>query len=106
MYKENYCIQRIKELMTKNGFTSYQLAKKSGVSLSTLLSMFQKNTEPQIKTLEKICSACDISVAQFFERDSKELTKDQEEILSIFNSLSPKHKEMARSYLRFLEENE
>ena len=68
MYKENYCIQRIKELMTKNGFTSYQLAKKSGVSLSTLLSMFQKNTEPQIKTLEKICSACEKDAASTARR--------------------------------------
>lgn len=69
-YEENFCIKRIRELMEKNDFNPYRLAKKSGVSLSTLTSMFEKNTEPHIQTLDKICSACGISVSQFFERTS------------------------------------
>lgn len=70
MFEENFCIKRIKELMEKNGYNTYRLAKQSGISLSTLSSMFEHNTEPRIETLEKICSACNISVAQFFERSS------------------------------------
>ena len=106
MFEENFCIKRIKELMEKNGYNTYRLAKQSGISLSTLSSMFEHNTEPRIETLEKICSACNISVAQFFERSSRDLSKEQDEILNIFNSLSRKHKDMARSYLLFLSENE
>ena len=106
MYEENFCIKRIKELMEKNGFTSYQLAKQSGVSLSTLLSMFEHNTQPRVETIEKLCSACNISIAQFFERSSTDLTEEQAEILSLFNSLTPKGKDMARCYLRFLTEND
>ena len=106
MFEENFCIKRIKELMEKNGYNTYRLAKQSGISLSTLSSMFEHNTEPRIETLEKICSACNISVAQFFERSSRDLSKEQDEILKIFESLSRKHKDMARSYLLFLSENE
>lgn len=106
MFAENFCIKRIKELMEKNGYNTYRLAKQSGISLSTLSSMFEHNTEPRIETLEKICSACNISVAQFFERSSRDLSKEQDEILKIFDSLSRKHKDMARSYLLFLSENE
>ncbi|MGI6000650.1 hypothetical protein B5E77_05410 [Lachnoclostridium sp. An131] len=106
MFEENFCIKRIKELMEKNGYNTYRLAKQSGISLSTLSSMFEHNTEPRIETLEKICSACNISVAQFFERSSRDLSKEQDEILKIFDSLSRKHKDMARSYLLFLSENE
>ena len=106
MFEENFCIKRIKELMEKNGYNTYRLAKQSGISLSTLSSMFEHNTERRIETLEKICSACNISVAQFFERSSRDLSAEQDEILKIFDSLSRKHKDMARSYLLFLSENE
>ena len=106
MFEENFCIKRIKELMEKNGYNTYRLAKQSGISLSTLSSMFEHNTEPRIETLEKICSACNISVAQFFERSSRDISAEQDEILKIFDSLSRKHKDMARSYLLFLSENE
>ncbi len=106
MFEENFCIKRIRELMEKNGYNTYRLAKQSGISLSTLSSMFEHNTEPRIETLEKICSACNISVAQFFERSSRDLSSEQSRVLDLYDSLSPKSKDMALSYLCFLSENE
>ena len=106
MFEENFCIKRIRELMEKNGYNTYRLAKQSGISLSTLSSMFEHNTEPRIETLEKICSACNISVAQFFERSSRDLSSEQSKVLDLYDSLSPKSKDMALSYLCFLSENE
>ena len=105
MFEENFCIKRIRELMEKNGYNTYRLAKQSGISLSTLSSMFEHNTEPRIETLEKICSACNISVAQFFERSSRDLSSESR-VLDLYDSLSPKSKDMALSYLCFLSENE
>ena len=106
MFEENFCIKRIRELMEKNGYNTYRLAKQSGISLSTLSSMFEHNTEPRIETLEKICSACNLSVAQFFERSSRDLSSEQSRVLDLYDSLSPKSKDMALSYLCFLSENE
>ena len=106
MFEENFCIKRIRELMEKNGYNTYRLAKQSGISLSTLSSMFEHNTKPRIETLEKICSACNISVAQFFERSSRDLSSEQSRVLDLYDSLSPKSKDMALSYLCFLSENE
>ena len=106
MVEENYCIKRIRELMEKNGYNTYRLAKQSGISLSTLSSMFENNTEPRIETLEKICSACNISIAQFFERSSRDLSPEQNRVLDVYDSLSSKDREMALSYMRFLSKNE
>ncbi len=106
MFEENYCIKRIRELMEKNGYNTYRLAKQSGISLSTLSSMFENNTEPRIETLEKICSACNISIAQFFERSSRDLSPEQSRVLDVYDSLSSKDREMALSYMRFLSKNE
>lgn len=102
MYEENFCIKRIKELMEKNHFSAYRLASKAGISLSTINSMFDKNTEPRVQTLEKICSACGISVSQFFERTSTDLTTDQKYLLETYNSLSPSAKDHLISYLNYL----
>lgn len=106
MYEENFCIRRIKELMENNHFNAYRLASKAGISLSTLTSMFDKNTDPRVQTLEKICSACGISVAQFFERSSKDLTEDQEYLLESYARLSPPAKKHLISYLNFLSQDE
>lgn len=106
MYEENFCIRRIKELMENNHFNAYRLASKAGISLSTLTSMFDKNTDPRVQTLEKICSACGISVAQFFERSSKDLTEDQEYLLESYERLSPSAKKHLISYLNFLSQDE
>ena len=106
MYEENFCIRRIKELMEKNNFNAYRLASKSGISLSTLTSMFNKNTDPRVHTIEKICSACGISVSQFFERSSRDLAKEQDYLLEAYDQLSPSRKEHLMSYLNYLKQCE
>lgn len=102
MYEENFCVRRIRELMAKNDFNAYRLARKSGIALSTINSMFEKNTDPRVQTIEKICSACGISVSQFFEHSSRDLTAEQEHLLDLFNSLSPENREKLCSYLNYL----
>jgi len=106
MYEENFCIKRIRELMAKNDFNPYRLAKKSGISLSTLTSMFEKNTDPRVQTIEKICSACGISMSQFFDCSSRDLTESQSYLLDTYNNLSPKGKDRLFSYLNYLSEND
>lgn len=106
MHNENFCIRRIKELMKKNDDTLYRLSKRSGVSLSTLASMFEKNTDPRVETIEKICAACDITVSQFFDQSSMDLTANQRRLFTSFNSLNPEHQRMVISYSSFLENEE
>ena len=103
MYNENFCIRRIKELMKKNDDTLYRLSKRSGVSLSTLASMFEKNTDPRVETIEKICAAFDITISQFFDRSSPDLSKNQHKLLASFNSLDKKHQRQVIAYSGFLE---
>ena len=105
MYEENFCLRRIRELMEQNNDNFYSLGRKSGIAFSTLSSMFEKNTEPRVQTIEKICAACKITVAQFFERTSRDLTEEQGELLDTFNSLTPENKEHLFSYLNYLANN-
>ncbi len=92
---------KLRQLMTERGWTAYRLAKESGLSESTLANIFKRNTVPSIATLEAVCSAFGISLAQFFaEQDMVELTPELKELFDNWVSLTPDQKQAALQMLR------
>ena len=92
---------RLRQLMAERGWTAYRLAKASGLSESTLANIFKRNTVPSIATLEAICSAFDISLAQFFaESEMVELTPELKELFDHWVSLTPEQKQAALQMIR------
>ncbi len=86
---------RITELMTRHGWTEYRLAKECGLSQSTISNMFSRNTTPSIPTLEIICSAFGITLAQFFsEGEQAGLSDEQQLLLSRWRTLTAEQKEL------------
>lgn len=59
-------IKRIDDLMKERQWSDYKLAIESGLSSSTIANIHRRNTVPSIATLEAICSAFGITLAQFF----------------------------------------
>ena len=47
--------ERLRQLLKERKWTEYRLAKKCGLSESTLANIFKRNTVPSIPTLEAIC---------------------------------------------------
>ena len=71
--------KQIKKLMEERGWTDYRLAKESGLSHSTVTNMFNRNNAPTLPTLEAVCRAFGITLAQFFsEGNPLELTEEQQ----------------------------
>lgn len=69
--------KRIKQLMKERNWTDYRLAKESGLSYSTVTNMFNRNNAPTLPTLEAVCIAFGITMAQFFtEGTSPEMTDE------------------------------
>lgn len=63
-------INRILQLCKSRGMTLYQLSKMSGVSHSTLDNFINRKTfNPRIKTLHKIATAFNMTVAEFLDFD-------------------------------------
>ena len=52
--EETYVVERIKELLEKNGWSVYKLSQKCGLPTTTLYNMFERETVPGIATLLKI----------------------------------------------------
>lgn len=92
---------KLRQLMSERGWTAYRLAKESGLSESTLANIFKRNTVPSISTIEAVCAAFGISLAQFFaEQDMVELTPELKELFDHWVSLTPEQKQAALQMLR------
>ena len=92
---------RLRQLMDARGWTTYRLAKESGLSESTLANIFKRNTVPSIVTLEAICRAFNITLSQFFaEGDLVEVTPELKELFKNWMALTPELKETTQQMLR------
>ena len=63
----DYIADRLVDLCEKRGLTKYRLAQLTGMSQTAIGSIISKESIPTIPTLEKLCSAFGITLAQFFE---------------------------------------
>lgn len=89
-------IKRIDILMKERNWSDYKLSAESGLSSSTIANIHRRNTVPSISTLESICSAFGITLAQFFTEDSftVQLNYEQRELFNHWISLTDNQKEL------------
>ncbi len=89
-------IKRIDELMKERQWSDYKLAIESGLSSSTIANIHRRNTVPSITTLEAICSAFGITLAQFFTDNTHtvQLNTEQQDFFNRWFSLTEKQKQL------------
>ena len=96
-------IERIRRLMDHRGWTTYRLAKESGLSLSTVINIYKRNSVPSVDTLEAICKGFGITLSQFFAEDEMvELTPELKEIFDCWVKLTPDEKELVLNMIKAL----
>lgn len=81
---------RIQNLMNERGWSEYRLAKEANLSQSTIANIFRRNNAPTIPTLEAVCDAFGLTLAQFFTEDNSpiELTEEQQILFLKWNTLT------------------
>lgn len=95
-------LEKIRKLKLERKWSEYQLAEQSGIPQSTISSWYRKNQIPTIPSLEKICVAFSMTLAQFFTDEtaqSQTLTEEQQELLNSFGRLQ---KEQQQAILHLL----
>lgn len=97
---ENAVNKRILELCKERGYTIYRLSALSGIPTSTITSILKRNNAPTLPTLQKICSALDLTLAQFFSEGFNTLTPSQSEYLTEFNRLTAHERELVLAYIQ------
>lgn len=82
--------KKIENMRFQRGWSMYELAQEAGITQSTLTSMIKRGNPPKIDTLERICEAFGITLAQFFMEDEllEFLSKNEKELVSLFRNMS------------------
>jgi len=107
----NQTLLKIRELMDERGWTIYRLAKESDIPYSSLNSMFLKNNQPTLSTLEKICDGFCITLCEFFSDDTPHripvdiYTDDEKHLINQYKRLSKYHKKLLAGFIELLENN-
>lgn len=109
----------IKGLCEQKKITPRTLAKKAGISTSTLSYLLNGRTKPQICTVLMICNVLDVTIGELFDTCSQvpaenqlssEITKsemcafsgEEETILDCYRHLSDEKKKLLRIYIDML----
>ena len=97
-------LEKVKKLQDERGWSTYKLAYEAGLTQSTLSNMFARGTCPTVDTLEKICEAFGITLAEFFESDEKKarVSKEELELLNKYRALTDKEKDAVKSMINAL----
>ena len=101
MRVEEYITTRVKELCVKHKVTKYRLSQLTGMSQTALGNIMNMKSMPTVLTLEKICDAFGITMAQFFAGEGKrpDLTQEQKEIIETWDMLGAEER---RILLKFI----
>lgn len=88
-------VEKIEALREERGWTKYRLAEESLLSYSTLASVYARKTPPKFDTLQNICNAFGITLAQFFTEDEtlEPVDKREKFLLESFRRLSEEKKQ-------------
>lgn len=93
--KENFnCGERIKELRKANSLSQERLALNAGIATAYLGLIERGKRNPTVVTVENICSALGISLAEFFSETDSFTERDNfcEQIKSQLSGLSDDEK--------------
>lgn len=74
--------------------SEYKLAKMANLPQSTISNLFKRNNVPTLYTLEAICKAFGMTLAQFFSegKEPMELTEEQRALFAKWATLSEEQK--------------
>lgn len=97
-------IETITRYRIAHGWSEYQLSEKSGVPQSTISSWYRNGSEPSISSLEKVCKAFDITLAQFFaeKEEFMVITPEIKGMLQLWNALTAEQKQLVLNVMKHL----
>jgi DNA-binding XRE family transcriptional regulator len=92
-------------LRKDRSLTQAELASKIGIQQSDLCRMETGEYKVSLETLFKVLKIFEMNIAEFFHLTSSgELTMDEQELLTLYRSLSPVVRQQVRAFLQFTEQ--
>lgn len=90
-------MERIDELCRQRNISKYRLSQITGISQSAFSKMARQQSSLSLETLQRICEAFGISMAQFFSETGEypDLTAQQKQLLHFWTLLDGKKRDYA-----------
>lgn len=94
-------IDKIKSVMESNDWSAYRLSREADIPQSTINNMFQRNTQPSLHNLRKICTALGISCDYLLDTGDKThlLNQDELNLLEHYRRMPENKKTLIRTYM-------
>ena len=101
-------LRKINRMRLERGWSVYRLSVESDVTQSTLINMFNRETQPSIATLEALCKGLGITLAEFFAEDGEEQGKvlSKDELNDLFYRLPRESQKLVYRLMRELSRND
>jgi len=85
---------RLKELQQRHGWSDYKIAKEAGLSPNTVSNIYRRGNTPSLVTLEAMCKAFGVTMAQFFAEDElMEITPELRKLIDSWTALTAEQKD-------------
>ena len=99
-------MERIDFLCQQHNISKYRLSQITGISQSAFSKMARQQSSLSLETIQRICDALGISMAQFFSesREYPDLTAQQTQLLSSWNLLDAKKRAFALLMLEHMKD--
>ncbi len=92
--------QRIREIRKANNQKLLNISQQTGLSQPFISEIERGIKVPSIETLEKICSALGITLAEFFADQDPELPPDIRQMIDVARKLTPLQRELIISVMK------
>lgn len=97
-----HMLEKLKTICKQKHVSQYALAKKTGMSTSSMSCLMKGKTKPYIYTMLMICDALDVSIGELLEEGNYVYSVDEETFINAYRSLSPEKRKMLKLYMDML----
>ncbi|WP_371367664.1 hypothetical protein SRRS_15220 [Sporomusa rhizae] len=94
--------ERIRELRKSKNITASSLANQIGVAQSFISSIENGTKKCSLETLDAICTALNVSLADFFKEDTSEISPEMQRLLDASKNLTQKQRDLITEFLEAL----
>ena len=97
-------VEKLIRIKKRNKWTNYKIAKESGLPASTVASIFNQKTTPQMDTFIALCKGFGVSLSEFFGTEEKfnNLTESEIEIVSLWEELDDEQRACIKSAIKLM----
>ncbi|MCD8021131.1 MAG: helix-turn-helix transcriptional regulator [Clostridiales bacterium] len=97
-------ITAIKIISASKGLSQNALAKKAGISVSTLNGLYKDKTKPTMYTIFKICNALDITVPDLLQGGELNLAEEEIELLAAYRYFPDYKKKQTQIFMKMMKD--